>query len=124
MPGVEAVQLFGAGQIEQGKLQARKALVETAQNSGQPGVGDRRNDADPERSHQSVLGFLCPMFGLRGGREDRAGLVQKHPACVGEFDRASVPLQQAHLEFVFQRLDLRAERRLGQMQPLGCPPEI
>ena len=45
-------------------------------------------------------------------------------AGVGEGDASgTAALQEPHAQVCFQRLDLAAERRLTQVQPLGRPPE-
>ena len=71
-----------------------------------------------------MLGFLDALLGLRGGGEDRARFIQEHPARVSQVHRTRGALQQTQFEFVLQRLDLRAKRRLGQAQALGGAPEI
>ena len=58
--------------------------MEAAQYPGQPGIGDRRNDAQPQRAHQPMFGLLGPMFGLGGGGQNVAGLVQKHAPGPGQ----------------------------------------
>ena len=121
---MEPLQLFGTGQVEQRELHAGESLVEAAQNAREPCVCGRGDNTDAERPHQPVLGFLDAFLGLRGGGEDRACLIQEHPSRVSQIHRTGVAIQQTQFEFVFQRLDLGAQRRLGQAQPLGGAPEI
>ena len=71
-----------------------------------------------------MFGLLGPMFGLGGGGQNVASLVQKHAPGPGQFHRTGVAFQQTHFKFVFQRFDLPAQRRLGQVQALGGAPEI
>lgn len=49
-------------------------------------------------------------------REQPAGIGQRHPA-VGA-------IEQAHAQFLFQALDLLAQRRLRDAQQFGCPSEV
>lgn len=53
-----------------------------------------------------------------------AGLVEEQPAGVGEFDAAVGALEQARTDFLLQRLDLLAQRRLGDPQALGGAAEV
>jgi hypothetical protein len=36
----------------------------------------------------------------------------------------AVPVKQCHPELPFKPADLMTERRLGDVQPLGCPAEV
>ena len=44
--------------------------------------------------------------------------------CRGESYRATRSVEQLLTEFSFQPLDLGADRRLGNMNALGCPGEV
>ena len=49
---------------------------------------------------------------------------QRRLARRGQPHRATRPVQQRLAEFAFQPLDLRADRRLRDMDPLGGPGEV
>ncbi len=46
-------------------------------------------------------------------------LPERQPSAIG-----STGTQRHEAEVQFQQPDLLAERRLGDVQPLGCPPEV
>ncbi len=51
--------------------------------------------------------------------EDRAGAIQKCGARVGQFYATRLAAKQLYIEFLFQRADLHAQRRLLNAEPLG-----
>jgi hypothetical protein len=61
------------------------------------------------------------VFGLR---QDDARFLDEHPAGVGELDVALRPVEQRHTELCFQLSNLLAERRLAEVEPLSCVPEM
>ncbi len=44
---------------------------------------------------------------------------QKTFSLLGRFDTAAVTTQKSHAQFLFKRLNLPTQRRLGDIQPLG-----
>ena len=50
--------------------------------------------------------------------EQDADLVQQHPACGGQGDRAAVAVEQHHAELVFQFLHGATQRGLGDVEAL------
>ena len=58
-----------------------------------------------------------------GGLDGLARLGQERPAGPGQLD-APAPDEELHAQLTLQALDLEAERRLGDAQPLGRPAEV
>ena len=56
--------------------------------------------------------------------ENDAGAIEKGDARVGQFDAARLAAKQLHVEFLFQRADLHAQRRLLNAEPFGGPGHV
>ena len=53
------------------------------------------------------------------------GFDQKNVACIGQRDRrAFVAVEQSYAEIGFEPLDLLAEHRLCDFEPVGCTSEV
>jgi hypothetical protein len=95
-----------------------------AQNIRQPWAGRRRDDADAQGAHRSVLGLPGELLGLRRRAQHAPGLLEKHAAGLRQGHGARGPLQEAHVEFLLQGLDLGAQCRLRKPQTLGGAAEV
>ena len=56
--------------------------------------------------------------------EQRDPLFQEHRAGGGQGDTLRSAVEQVRTQFAFQDLDLLGQSRLGDVQPLGRPPEM
>jgi hypothetical protein len=68
-------------------------------------------------------GLLGGAGGGVGGLDGLAGLGQQGPAGLGQLDAPAAD-EQLHAQLTLERLDLEAERWLGDAQPLGRPAEV
>ena len=78
-----------------------------------------RNVPDLPASRQSGGLLRTHRLMKRGAR-----FGQKEPPGLGQRDLVAVAFQQPHVQFFFQRLDLHAQRRLHDAQPLRGPAEM
>ncbi|CAM5316237.1 hypothetical protein SALBM311S_08179 [Streptomyces alboniger] len=62
--------------------------------------------------------------GLVDVGEDRARPLEVGPAGLGEVDTARGAVEQLDAEFGLELADLRGERRLGHVEPLGGSTEV
>src|SRR5215472_18307000 len=98
--------------------------METPEDVCEQRAGSGSNNPDAQDADQAELGFSNQSFGMGGCFKDAVGLLQKDLPGWREHHRARGPLEQADAEFRFESLDLRAERRLRQPQPLGGASKV
>ena len=63
-------------------------------------------------------------YGLVHLAKDAPYLIQKNRACGGQLDAPLGTKEELKSEFLFELLNLPAQRRLSQMQPRGSPAEM
>lgn len=85
---------------------------------GRPGL--RHQHQRPVR----VRGPARPARGGRDGVESRSGLVEHHPARVGEHRATAVPVEKPDAEPVLQPADRARQRRLRDPEPVGGTSEV
>src|SRR5258708_5075131 len=56
--------------------------------------------------------------------QDAPGLGEEHPPGGRDLDRTAGAVEQGDADFLFEQLDLTAERRLRQVQPRGGPAQM
>ena len=56
--------------------------------------------------------------------QDRAGAIQKSGACIGKFYATRLATKQLYIEFLFERADLEAQRRLLNAKPVGGAGDV
>ncbi|HEU4691746.1 MAG TPA: hypothetical protein VFS23_25455 [Vicinamibacterales bacterium] len=61
---------------------------------------------------------------MRGLRQDHARLLHEHATRLGELDLALGAVEERDPKLFFELLDLMAERRLAEIQPLGGTAEV
>ncbi len=97
---------------------------EPLRERGDGAGGEVRGDADPERAGLAGADAghraLEPLDPL----DDRPRLVEQHGPGGRQLDPARRPHEQLHAERRLERLDPLAERRLGDVQPLGGAAEV
>ena len=79
------------------------------------------------REREHLRGVRGPPRALRGsldGGECQGGLPVQHPPGVRELDTPAIPVEEPGPEPPLQLLDRARQRRLGDAQPLGGPPEM
>ncbi|MNQ81647.1 hypothetical protein D3C85_966780 [compost metagenome] len=96
--------------------------VDAAGNGG--GEGRRRGEADLQLAQLATLGAARQLHRLVHLGQHLAGFVEEQAAGFGQLHPPVGAFQQARADFLFQRLDLLAQGRLGNTQLFGRPAEV
>ena len=81
-----------------------------------------------ERSDAQGLALVPP--GLKGGEqfltagEDRIGVIERNPSCLGQHQRPPPPLEQFMAKTIFEQFDLGRHGGLRNIQRFGSAREI
>ncbi len=87
---------------------------------------ERRRRVEADRQLAQLAACRAARHGDRpfGLRQGGARLGQEEGADIGQLDIAAAAIEQADAEFLLQHLDLVAERRLRDAEPLGGLAEM
>ena len=123
-PGLECFDLLQGGHLRQPQLQLQRLVVAQAADQLRQHAVQRRGcetDAQPGllalANAAGVVADLVQLF------EQHIGVFIEKPPGLGQPQRAAA-LQQDHAQFLFQLLDLPAQRRLGDVQAFGGAGEV
>jgi hypothetical protein len=122
-PILEGRHLLDRGELEQGEVDPRSRRPEAANYLGQAAVERRGHEAEREAPATGVAQPLGHRPDLLDALEDLERLLVDEAASLGQAKRPELTLDQLDAEFLLELLDLSAERRLGDVQPLGGPGE-
>src|SRR5688572_18987691 len=86
--------------------------------------GCRAREADDDAALFAARGATRGGCGAVDLVENHASAIEKGGTGVGQFHAARLAAEQLHLQLLFQRADLHAERRLLDAQPLGGPGHV
>src|SRR5260370_28603280 len=86
--------------------------------------GRREGEADAELPALAPTGPPYVPDRLLGTRQDPAGVFEQHRPGIRQFEAAWDPVKELGAELTLERLDLLAQRRLGDPQSFCRAPEI
>jgi len=109
--------------LAQEELDARESFSKGTQNGREGFVGGRRYEAQGQSTDLTVADTLNREDGLIQLREHAPYFLQQQLTGLGQPYTSVRPLEQLHTEFLFQLLDVIAQRRLGEVQPFGRATE-
>ena len=113
----QRLEYLAAAHFLQVEVYVRIGLAEGMDAAGYGrGEGCRGSETDLQLAQFPQVGPTRQQHRLVYLGQHLAGLVEEQPAGVGEFDAAVGALEQARTDFLLQRLDLLAQRRLGDRE--------
>ncbi len=123
-PGLEGFDLLQGGHLRQPQLQLQRLMGAQSPNQfRQHAVQGRRRKADAQPGLLAQADAPGVVADLAQLLEQPIGvLIEKSPG-LGQPQR-STALEQHHAQFVFQLLNLPAQRRLGDVQAFGSAGEV
>ena len=83
-----------------------------------------RDVADVDRAGFALLRTARVKLRRLRSREQGTRIRKEGSPRIRQAHHSSRPFQKLYPQLIFQRLDLVAQRRLGDVQPLGSPAEV
>jgi hypothetical protein len=124
LPGVELLDVQHRGAQAQRELDLRVASTVSGDDLAGHPARQRPSEAHPQPTPLSGADRAGDRRGLLGAGQELARLLEQGTPGRGQSDDAAISLEQRHAEFGFQRADLLADARLGEMQPVGRAAEV
>ncbi len=123
-PGLERFDLLQGSHLRQAQLQLQRLMVAQPPNQfRQHAVQSRRRKTDAQPGLFALADAPRVVADLAQLLEQHIGVLIEKPAGLGQPQR-SAALQQNHAQFIFQLLNLPAQRRLGDVQAFGGAGEV
>ena len=123
-PGLERFDLLQGGHLRQAQLQLQRLMVAQPPNQlRQHAVQGRRRKTDAQPGLFALADTPRVVADLTQLLEQHIGMLIEKPPGLGQPQR-SAALQQNYAQFIFQLLNLPAQRRLGNVQAFGGAGEV
>ena len=123
-PSLERFHLLQGGHLRQPQLQLQRVVVaQAADQLRQHTVQRRGRKADAQPGLLALANAAGVVAHLVQLLQQHIGVFIEKPPGLGQPQRAAA-LQQDHPQFLFQLLDLPAQRRLGDVQAFGGAGEV
>ena len=123
-PGLERLDLLQGGHFRQPQLQLQRLMVAQPPNQfRQHAIQGRRGKPDAQPGLLALADASRVVADFVQLLEQYIGVFIEKPPGLGQPQR-SATLQQNHTQFLFQLLDLPAQRRLGDVQAFGGTGEV
>ena len=97
----------------------RKLLAEQADHPGHQVSAGGLARADDQRSPFEVVQIIQGTTGLVALTQDPIAITQQQVPGLGELGLAATAVEQRHLKLLLEVLDLKADRRLGDIEAVG-----
>ena len=95
-----------------------------AEDSGKERIVDQAGIAKRKLTELAPVCPLRPMNSHIALSKNLMGIRQEHAASHRQLYRSIAAVEELHAEFLFQIVNLLAERRLGHRETLGCAAKI
>ncbi len=123
-PGLERFDLLQGGHLREPQFQLQRFMVAQPSNQlRQHAVQRRWREADAQPGLLAQADAPCVVADLAQLFQQHIGVLIEKPPGLGQPQR-SAAFQQNHPQFIFQLLDLPAQRRLGDVQAFGGAGEV
>ncbi len=123
-PGLERLDLLQGGHLRQPQLQLQRVMGAQPPNQfRQHAIQGRRCKANAQPGLLALADASRVVADFGQLFEQHIGVLIEKPPGLGQPQR-SATLQQNHTQFLFQLLDLPAQRRLGDVQAFGRAGEV
>jgi hypothetical protein len=124
LAGPDGICLGGRRHFPKHEFDVREAPVVFADQPRHHVVRGRSDGRQREAPDVSAARSSREVDGSIHQHQGAAAFLKEHPAGAGQRDAAARSVQKLHAQLPFERFNLVAEARLGDMQPAGGPAKV